>query len=835
MTIRDTLKGNLIYIIIIIGMGVCFINRWQLLDTVVAPDDTTVWYDVGAGTASQTWAPNVKWIEHITIPFLAKEQIKGDIKVSFINNKTGQILISQDVYVECNEGEQGELVLDFNHQPLDITSQYMFQLKYGEVQEGNGIYLYGSENYAGGEIGNKDINTGITIKIAFVKYTVLFWLALMLFVLYSFGVFYMLLWNKRFEETVGLGVLSIGTVLYIFGLGNHLEEGIYLVILIALILFVSIIYQFNKNKMRLSQIYCPSMIIFAVIFAGLLIYNRGIWYTRCDEYIHWGTAIKDMFYFNSMSKHPYTTVAALDYPPFATLLEYFFTYWNGLFSEPITYVGYQITMVSLLAVCWKTEKKHSFYIIPLVLATVLVPIMFINDSFCTVYADSLLGAIMAYLMVCWLQEGITGFNVVRLTLGLIALTLTKRYGIFFALLFVGILALDYILEKRKFSKWIWIILFLGTIILSFVSFDRYSKKEIAIDEVKTVSNSSSDIKETQAETTTETFSSKIYNKLVKAEPDAQQKQLWITFLKDMWTENTWELGWYNASYMGVVVTLQMVSAFVWLGLKRKKYKTDILKKSVLLTIGAIGYGAIILVSRIRLYNVYSGTVVDSHERYMGSYGIVMVLFILILLLQNLEKVYAINHSTNFKHSFYIKKAVLALAICCLIIISTPLNFIINKNTGRGFNSEYMYPFDDIEKMTQSTAKIGDRVYYITNNGRGDNKHVFAGTVSPWMRVSIRGNDGMCASESIYKEHIKNHPEMMPNEKIRYVSEDEFADELREYQYVFIMKSEDYFIDSYRGLFEEPDSVENGSFYKVKYNEEGKVCLELIGKVGVLIC
>ena len=128
----------------------------------------------------------------------------------------------------------------------------MFQLKYGEVQEGNGIYMDGSENYAGGGNGNKAINTGITIKIAFVKYTVLFWLALMLFVLYSFGVFYMLLWNKRFEETVGLGVLSIGTVLYIFGLGNHLEEGIYLVILIALILFVSIIYQFNNFCCRIS-------------------------------------------------------------------------------------------------------------------------------------------------------------------------------------------------------------------------------------------------------------------------------------------------------------------------------------------------------------------------------------------------------------------------------------------------------------------------------------------------------------------------------------------------------------------------------------------------------
>ena len=64
--------------------------------------------------------------------------------------------------------------------------------------------------------------------------------------------------------------------------------------------------------------------------------NRRLW----DEYSHWGLAVKDMFYYNTYATHIESTVWLPRYPPFATLLEWFFVYVNGIFSEGIMYVAY---------------------------------------------------------------------------------------------------------------------------------------------------------------------------------------------------------------------------------------------------------------------------------------------------------------------------------------------------------------------------------------------------------------------------------------------------------------------------------------------------------------
>lgn len=875
---KELLKRNYIFIVIIIGMLFCFVNRWHPLDTVVAPKDIEIWFGVSDQVATQTWSPDVKWIESISIPYMSEGDFKGSATVSFFNNLTGENLISQETFLDCKGGESGEVVIDFHHLALDLTTQYLFQLQYEEVLEGNGIYLYGCEKYGGGVIGGNDIRSGLSIGVFFVKYNVLFFGALMLFVLYSFGIFYMLLWNKRFEETVGLGVLSIGFVLYIFGLNSHLEQGVHFVVILAAVMFAGIIYLYNKREMKLSQLYCPTMVIFAVIFAVLLVYNRGVWYTRSDEYSHWGLAVKDMYYFNAMLNHPNTTVVSLGYPPFATLLEYFFTYWNGLFSEPMTYVGYQVAMVSLLAVCWKTEKKRTIYTVPLVLAAILVPIMFINDSYCTIYADALLGAIMAYLMVCWFQEGLTGFNVVRICLGLIALTLTKRPGLFFAALFIGVLVIDNIFEKRSISKWLFFPLFLEVTILSYVSFSRYSegKNTLTIGVFLlvqmlcmlcwfTIKRKGPRNRRHKHSILWSKFLEKkglfvglvflvvliiiallvvnvdvkaicytLYAKVLYAEYDSQQGLLWLSYLIDMWTENTWTFGWYHVSYMGLMAVLQVVCAIAYLLIKRKNSTTKILKNSILLTFGAIGYGMIVLVSRISLYNMFSGTVIDSHERYLGSYGMVVILLTLVLLVcsfeQNVEK-----EIINSKRTIRNANLVLSLLMCVLIVVSTPLSFIVKKNDGRGYNTEYMSPFDDIEKIVQSIAKIGDRVFYITNNGLGANKLIFTESVSPWLRVTDMGFNGLCASEAIYAEYPSKQAELVLNVAITYVPEERLTEILQDYQYVFIMKSTDYFVASYRNFFEDPNSIDNGSLYMVKYDEDGKLYLELIGKIGVFIC
>lgn len=875
---RNLIKNNLFFLLVILGLLVCFLNRWQSLDTVVAPEDTEVWFDVHDRMVTQTWSPDAKWIESISIPYLPDGDFKGNISVSFINHLTGETLLSREVSLDCRDGEKGEIAVDFHHLALDLTTQYLFQLQYEEVSEGSGLYLYGCEKYAGGAMNGEDLRTGISVGISFVKYNSLFFFCLMLFILYSFSVFYMLLWNRRFEETVGLSVLSIGFVLYVFGLNNRLEWGVYFVGFLAAVMFAGIIYLYNKRKMTFSQLYCPTMVIFAVMFAVFMAYNRGIWYTRSDEYSHWGKAVKDMYYFNAMSNHPNSTVTAYDYPPFSTLLEYFFTYWNGLFSEPATYVGYQTAMTSLLAVCWKTDKKKNIYTLPLMVSTILVPVMFINDSYCTIYADALVGAILTYLLVCWIQEGITGFNAFRISLGLFALTLTKRGGLYFTLLFIGILVLDQLISKKKIFQSLLIPLLLETALLAHISFNRYAEGESLLSigtflvlqaaflvywgrtKGKHVRNKfvkksflgmQSFIKKTWRagliflaillavvflifSPQVITICRTMYAKVFYAECDRQQILLWLTCLKELWTEGIWTLGGCNVSYMGVVMVLQMICILVHLALKHQGYHTGILKNSILLTLGAMGYAAVVLASRISLHNMFSNTVIDSHERYLGSYGIALIMIAVVLLVRALEQKNENMPAGSVRTAGRVNYAI-SFLICFVIVACTPLSFFITKNDGRGYNTEYMSPFGNIEKMTQSTAKIGDRVFYITNNGLGANKLIFSQTVSPWLTVSRIEFNGLCASDTIYSEYPGKRPRSASGASVLYMTEEQLSEVLRDYQYVFIMRSEDYFVASYSSLFEDPDSIENGSFYQVKYTEDGRLYLELIGKVGVLIC
>lgn len=326
----------------------------------------------------------------------------------------------------------------------------------------------------------------------------------------------------------------------------------------------------------------------------------------------------------------------------------------------------------------------------------------------------------------------------------------------------------------------------------------------------------------------------MYAKVFYAEWDRQQILLWLTCLKELWTEGIWPLGGCNVSYMGVVMVLQLICILVHLSLKHQGHHAGILKNSILLTLGAMGYAAVVLASRISIYNMFSDTVIDSHERYLGSYGIALIMVTVVLLVRALEQKKEKMPAGGVRTAGR-ADCVISFLICFVIVACTPLSFFITKNDGRGYNTEYMSPFGNIEKMTQSTAKIGDRVFYITNNGLGANKLIFAQTVSPWLTVSRIEFNGLCASDTIYSEYPGKQPRSDSGASVLYMTEEQLTDVLQDYQYVFIMRSEDYFVASYSSLFEDPDSIENGSFYKVKYTEDGELYLELIGKVGVLIC
>ena len=55
--------------------------------------------------------------------------------------------------------------------------------------------------------------------------------------------------------------------------------------------------------------------------------------------------------------------------------------------------------------------------------------------------------------------------------------------------------------------------------------------------------------------------------------------------------------------------------------------------------------------------------------------------------------------------------------------------------------------------------------------------------------------------------------------------------MQNYQYVFIFHPNEVFEESYGSLFENPDTIDDGTFYQVRCIDE-RVVLEYIGKTGV---
>lgn len=65
-----------------------------------------------------------------------------------------------------------------------------------------------------------------------------------------------------------------------------------------------------------------------------------------------------------------------------------------------------------------------------------------------------------------------------------------------------------------------------------------------------------------------------------------------------------------------------------------------------------------------------------------------------------------------------------------------------------------------------------------------------------------------------------------------VPEKALREMLKDYDYVFILHPYDIFSRDYKEVFEEPQTVDDGTIYRVKKSAEGESVLGYIGKIGV---
>ena len=143
----------------------------------------------------------------------------------------------------------------------------------------------------------------------------------------------------------------------------------------------------------------------------------------------------------------------------------------------------------------------------------------------------------------------------------------------------------------------------------------------------------------------------------------------------------------------------------------------------------------------------------------------------------------------------------------------------------------VYGYDQIEEVFRSFAKKGEKSYFICNSSNGCAYYIFKNSACPLL-ISDGGWDIYSSKESYQKQaNIWEQNGKEASGAGQILSFEEWERQLWNCQYVFIFHPGDIFAEDYGSLFLEPETIDDGTFYRV-IQSEGKIVLSYIGKIGV---
>lgn len=822
MKILCSLKKNIFFVIIAIIVCLSFTKRYTYLDaSVVSFPDSNLTITTNNSTFQQTWQSYAKRIEKVEIPYSVITPFSAMVSLSIIDTADGQVIFEQ---MKKNVFDENSDNISFNTDNLCVTlgNQYILKVALEDKSEYGEIKIPVGNDYYGAQIDESTQECAFAINIEIAKYSKLFWLVLTILPIMMLSFFLMCLFNRSFEDVVAISVIGITGILYATGLIGKLESGIWIVESLAIILFVIGVILYNRKSYTWKDMISGGLIVYLCLTGIIILICKNYWMARWDEYTHWGLAVKDMFYYDSLSNHVNTTVQLIRYLPFSTLAEYFFMYANGVFSEGILYIAFLVLLLSALCVLLKTEKTKKLQLVLLLSGILIIPMVFFQDIYNCLYVDGLLAAWFAYILYCYFSEDLSKFNIMRIALGLFALTMTKDIGIVIAEIAVVIIAADLLLMKNKtipkYKQGIMIMVMFLIPLISFASWQVYtSKAPQKVEQIRDVEDASmEDVSRTNNVTTMQASNISlegIKDLLCGDAPSYRYKTI-KNYLVALMDEDTYGFGNIKASYFDILVIIVIITIISFYLDRRKK---RMVYTSILLLLGGMAYALFLLIAYLFAFGVSEAMSLASHERYFASYlcGVVILLF---------AKFVSEYEDRNER-----RKRTVGCVVLGILLVIVPINNLIVTNMDISFTKDTTFGFDKLQEMERSFGKKGDNVYFVCNNSTGGSCWMFRNTCSP-MRVSSQ-NYNIYGSEEEWEKQKERYAEQGIEIKSepRIISETEWKENISQCQYVYLMNIDEGFINSYGSLFENPNDITNASYYKVVTTEDENVVLHLIGK------
>lgn len=618
--------------------------------------------------------------------------------------------------------------------------------------------------------------------------------------------------NKKIENCIIIDILVKMIGLYILGLLNQLKIGVIILNILSILLGIITIIKRRKNTVKLKEnILTYGMLFFTIIYFSFIIFTYNKMSNIWDEYSYWSTISKKIFYSNKLINEGMLFV----YPPFPTLLQYFFTKTIGIYSQGIEIFANIILGFSLLIPLFeriKTNRKLPN--ICLGITIICIPAIFHYIYFYqAIYLDIIIGLLIAYILYQIYNEENEAFLITSLILDFIVLSLTKAVGFYIAMILIGVIILKNIIvaiiEKKdkkttiiqnikNNKKSIMVIIVITLIILiSYITWSIYIKdfqpykdtiekqhQEIAdgqlsiIDAIKTIKTTmfGSSNESVDYDTSNRTLFHALYEKYAITKP-------------------------INLSILSFTILYVIASIVIYKFYTKKEDKAKYVSTIISVIVGLFVYTLFIQLSYLTQFGINETLKHSSIERYINTYLLAMFILLISIIIAKLEEN---NKNINFKYSIFI----------LAILLITPLNIITDATIASGnINAITRYQLSEIEeesKVLKEKINKNNQIYLINQSS---DKLATSWKLKYFLIPEIDIKTTIKFDEKLEKE-FENENLLNKWKQILY----------NDYDYVYIFVTDEYFNNFAKVLFKN-NEIKEKTIYKIEKENNDIILVE----------
>jgi len=617
--------------------------------------------------------------------------------------------------------------------------------------------------------------------------------------------------KKRFEFSFMAVVFGVILLYYTLGLVDLLR---YAPMLMAGLAFASIVFSIVwllKKKKQVRQItsafFTPGFLAFMLFFFINYFINHGQLVCIWDEMSHWGLIAKIMFYTRNFGNRGDYTIIFYNYPPATALFESFYL-WNTnktVFLEQNLYLAkaiYQYALVlPLFTLCtWKTWKR----IIPILILSFFVPLVFFSDHYTSLLVDSLLGLIFFHVMYVLMTRNIHAKSIkdgistsLYIAMALCVLSLTKSSGLGLSVLLWLSMVMLYLSEcslaeypQRKSN---WHNLILLSIPLCGILFAKFSwEAYLNIYHI------------TQTDATTGVSLGALVA-LFSGKAPVYQYNIISTFITTLFSSTSNNLFTINVfSWLLIFIFMSVIIYNYYSGQEGlQKRRSNIILHALILCF--LVYVAILLSLYLFKFGEYEGTRLASFDRYMNTMklGIFFSLCGYFLYLSVKHAKRGLFHFTS------------AILICFILLFSqnTIPSIIYARNQiadRQSVRNDYQY----IESYCSNLDQERTRIWFIDQNSTGFTYYTAHFVALP---VQIYNE---YFSWSIGKKY--SDEDIWTNESLDLAGW-QSALQKDHYTHVLLHHVDAQFIKTFAPLFANPSAIQDHTLYFVRQTKNG-ICL-----------